>query len=189
MIFHTTPIAGVRVIELEKRADERGFFARMFCESEFEAHGLETSYVQINNSFTARRGTIRGLHYQLPPAAEVKVVRCVRGAFWDVVLDLRPDSPTFMQWYGAELSAENRLMMYVPRGCAHGFITLTDDVEAIYFVSSFYAPSEERGIRWDDKRASISWPIEPTEVSAKDLGWPDFEEQFHGIGFMRGLVQ
>lgn len=188
MIFHETPVSGVRLVELEKRGDSRGFFARMFCKNEFNEAGLETNFVQVNNSFSSKRGTLRGLHYQLPPAAEVKLVRCVRGALWDVVVDLRPDSPTFLKWYGAELSAENRHMMYVPRGCAHAFVTLTDDAEAIYMVSAFYSPSDERGVRWNDPRISIAWPIEPIELSAKDASWPDLDDEFHGLEVMRGLV-
>jgi dTDP-4-dehydrorhamnose 3,5-epimerase len=188
MIFHETTVHGGRLIELEKRGDGRGFFARMFCEKEFGDAGLEPRFVQANNSLTAKHGTLRGLHYQLPPAAEVKLVRCVRGRLWDVILDLRPDSPTFLRWFGAELSAENRRMMYVPRGCAHAFLTLTDDAEAIYMVSAFYAPAEERGIRWNDPRAAIDWPLSPVEISAKDGAWPDFDPEFHGIERMRGLL-
>jgi dTDP-4-dehydrorhamnose 3,5-epimerase len=187
MKFHTTPLDGARVIELEQRGDQRGFFARYFCEREFAADGLETRFVQINNSLTAKKGTLRGLHYQLPPAAEVKVVRCVRGAFWDVIVDLRPDSPSFKKWFGAELSAENRQMMYVPRGFAHAFLTLTDDAEAIYLVSAFYGPEQERGVRWNDPAIGIEWPIEPVEVSPKDAEWPDLDPAFHGVESMRGL--
>lgn len=175
MKFLPTPLAGAHLVELERRGDDRGFFARLFCEREFAAAGLETRFVQANNSLTARRGTLRGMHYQLPPAAEVKLVRCLRGALYDVILDLRPRSPTFGQSFGAELTAENRTMMYVPRGFAHGFLTLADDTEALYLVSAFYAPEEERGVRFDDPRFSIRWPIAPTEVSAKDRAWPDYD--------------
>ena len=131
MKFHKTPLEGAYLIELEKRGDDRGFFARFFCEKEFGAAGLETRFVQINNSLTATKGTLRGMHYQLPPAAEVKVVRAVKGALWDVIVDLRAGSPTYGKWFGAELNDDNRLMMYVPRGFAHGFVTLTDNVEAL----------------------------------------------------------
>lgn len=185
MIFNKTPLEGAYTIELEKRGDDRGFFARFFCENEFAAQGLETSFVQVNNSLTAKKGTLRGLHYQLPPASEVKVVRCLRGALWDVILDLRAGSPTFGKWYGTELSAENRTMMYVPRGFAHAFITLTDDTEALYLVSDFYAPEQERGVRFDDPAHGIDWPIAPAEVSDKDRGWPDLEPEFHGFELMR----
>lgn len=185
MIFNATPLAGAFTIELEKRGDDRGFFARLFCEREFAQAGLETHFVQINNSLSARRGTLRGLHYQLPPAAEVKVVRCVRGALWDVILDLRAGSPTFGKWFGAELSAENRRMMYVPRGFAHGFITLADDSEAVYLVSAVYSPENERGVRFDDPAHGISWPIGPSEISDKDRNWPDLNAEFHGFDIMR----
>jgi dTDP-4-dehydrorhamnose 3,5-epimerase len=187
MKFYETPLEGARIIELERRGDDRGFFARYFCEREFTAAGLETHYVQINNSLSARKGTLRGLHYQLPPAAEVKIVRCVRGALWDVIVDLRPDSPTFKNWFGAELNDDNRLMMYVPRGFAHALVTLTGSAEAIYLVSDFYAPEQERGVRWNDPAIGIDWPIEPTEISAKDAQWPDFDPGFHGVELMRGL--
>lgn len=186
MIFHRTPVADARVIELEKRGDDRGFFARFFCEREFGDEGLETRFVQANNSLSAKKGTLRGMHYQLAPSAEVKVVRCLKGALWDAILDLRPDSPTFLKWFGAELTAENRLMMYVPRGFAHAILTLTDDTEALYLVSDFYAPQEERGIRWNDPRFGIEWPIQPAEISEKDASWPDFDPDFHGVERLRG---
>jgi dTDP-4-dehydrorhamnose 3,5-epimerase len=188
MKFHNTPLEGSRVIELEGRGDDRGFFARYFCEREFTANGLQARFVQINNSLSTRKGTLRGLHYQLPPAAEVKVIRCVRGALWDVIVDLRPDSPTYKQWFGAELNAENRLMMYVPQGFAHAILTLSDDAEAIYLVSNFYSPEHERGVRWNDAAVGIAWPIEPVEISPKDANWPDLDPSFHGIELMRGLA-
>lgn len=188
MLFHSTPLAGASLIEVQKLADERGFFARAFCAKEFEKAGFENAFVQVNNSFTARKGTLRGLHYQLPPATEVKMVRCVRGSFYDVILDLRPDSPTFGQSFGAQLSAENRLMMYVPRGFAHAFLTLENDTEAFYFASTFYAPAQERGVRWNDHRFGIKWPIPPAEISAKDSAWPDFDESFHGVRQLAGLI-
>src|SRR4051794_35870853 len=150
MIFNETPLRGAFLIDLEKRGDDRGFFARAFCRREFEAHGLTTGFVQVNDSLSAQRGTPPGLHYQLAPPAETKLVRCVRGALYDVILDLRQDSPTFGQSFGAELTAENRRMMYVPKGFAHAFLTLADDSEAFYFTDEFYAPELERGIRWND---------------------------------------
>ncbi len=179
MKFTKTPLPGAYVIDLEKYGDERGFFARLYCENEFREHELETHFVQINNSLSAQKGTLRGMHYQLEPAAEVKVVRCIKGSLYDVILDLRQDSPTFGQWYGAELSAENRRMMYVPRGFGHGFITLEDDTEAFYLVSNFYAPEKERGVRWNDPRFNIEWPIEPVVVSEKDSNHPDFDPDYH----------
>ncbi len=185
--FHPTPLEGAYLIELERRGDDRGFFARLFCEQEFGEVGLETRFVQVNNSLSARRGTLRGMHYQLPPAAEVKVVRCIRGAIFDVIADLRPDSPSFGRWFGAELSAENRRMMYVPRGFAHGFVTLTDDAETFYLVSDPYAPGQERGMRFDDPWLGIEWPAEPVEVSPKDRNWPVFDPGFHGVERLRAL--
>jgi dTDP-4-dehydrorhamnose 3,5-epimerase len=187
MIIHDTALFGAHLIELERRGDDRGFFARLFCEREFGNAGLETRFVQINNSLSAKKGTLRGLHYQLPSAAEVKVVRCVRGALFDVIVDLRPDSPSFGKWYGAELNEQNRLMMYVPRGFAHAILTLFDDVEAIYLVSAFYGPEQERGVRYNDPKFQIEWPIEPVEISPKDRNWPDFDPLYHGIELLRGL--
>jgi dTDP-4-dehydrorhamnose 3,5-epimerase len=175
MKFVPTPLDGAYLIELEKRGDHRGFFARFFCEHEFAAAGLETRFVQVNNSLTASGGTLRGMHLQLPPAAEVKLVRCIRGALHDVIIDLRPDSPTYLKWFGADLSADNRIMMYVPRGFAHGFLTLADDTEALYLVSAFYAPEQERGVRFDDPRFAIVWPMAPKEMSEKDRSWPDYD--------------
>jgi dTDP-4-dehydrorhamnose 3,5-epimerase len=179
MKFVPTPLPGAYLIELEKRGDDRGFFARLFCEKEFAAAGLEHRFVQINNSLSGSKGTLRGLHYQLAPAAEVKLMRCLRGAIFDVILDLRTGSPTFGRWFGAELSAANRTMMYVPRGFAHGLLTLCDDTEVLYPVSAFYAPQLERGIRFNDPRFDIAWPIQPEEVSEKDRNWPDFNPEYH----------
>jgi dTDP-4-dehydrorhamnose 3,5-epimerase len=179
MIFTQTPLAGAYVIDLEKRGDDRGFFARTFCMNEFREHGLVTNFVQVNNSLSATKGTLRGMHYQLAPKAETKIVRCIRGAFWDVILDLRPDSATFGQWFGTELSDENRRMMYQPKGFAHGFITLTKDAEAFYFVDEFYAPEYERGVHWDDPKFKIDWPAEAILISDKDRNWPDFDPGYH----------
>ena len=179
MIFTKAPIEGVYLIEMEKRGDERGFFARAFCEKEFGAHQLATRLVQMNNSLSARKGTLRGMHYQLAPKAETKVVRCIRGALHDVVLDLRRESPTFGQTFGVELSAENRLMLYVPKGFAHGFVTLADDTEAFYLVDEFYSPEHERGVRWNDPRFAIRWPIQPVVMSDKDRAYRDFDPAWH----------
>lgn len=181
MKFTPTPLGGAYVISLEPLADARGFFARAFCEREFAAAGLETRFVQANNALSRRRGTLRGFHYQLPPAAEAKLVRCLRGALYDVIIDLRPDSPTFKQWFGAELNEDNRLMMYVPRGFAHGLLTLTENVEAYYLVSAIYAPALERGLRHDDPAFGVRWPIEPVEISPKDRAWPSFDTALHGV--------
>jgi dTDP-4-dehydrorhamnose 3,5-epimerase len=179
MIFNETPLAGVYVVDLEKRGDERGFFARAFCEREFSEQGLATRIVAANNSLSARKGTLRGMHYQLAPKAETKFVRCIRGALQDVVLDLRRDSSTFGQSFGAELTAENRRMMVVPKGFAHGFITLADDTEAFYLVDEFYAPECERGIRWNDPKFAIQWPVEPVVISEKDQNYRDFDPAWH----------
>jgi len=187
MIFHPAPLKGAFTIELEKRGDDRGFFARVFCEKEFAQAGLATRFAQMNNSLSSQKGTLRGLHYQLPPSGEVKVVRCIRGALYDVILDLRPDSPTFGKWFGAELNAENRLMMYVPRGFAHSILTLQDNTEALYLASDPYDPERERGIRYNDPKFSIDWPIKPVEISSKDAAWPDFDPAFHGTEQLRGL--
>lgn len=179
MIFTATPMSGAYLIDLEKRGDDRGFFARTFCEKEFAGQQLATCFVQVNNSLSAIKGTLRGMHYQLAPKAEVKLVRCIRGALYDVILDLRQDSPTFGKSFGAELTAENRRMMYVPKGFAHGFVTLTENTEAFYFVDEFYAPEHERGIRWNDPRFKIQWPIEPAVLSDKDRDQRDFDPVWH----------
>lgn len=169
-----TEIDAVRVIAPIQRGDERGFFARMFDSRLFTEAGLAGLFVNINNSFSARRHTLRGLHRQLPPSAEAKVVRCVRGALFDVAVDLRPQSPTHRRWVGRELSADNRLMLYVPEGFAHGFLTLQADTEAIYLSSAYYDPARERGYRWDDPAFAIDWPHTPAVISAKDANWPAY---------------
>lgn len=179
MLFTETTLKGAYVIDLDKKGDDRGFFARFYCTKEFKDKGLDDNFVQVNNSLSAYKGTLRGMHYQLHPKAESKLVRCIKGALFDVIIDLRKDSPTFGQWYGSELTAENRRMMYVPKGFGHGFITLTDDTEALYLVSEFYAPEYERGIRWNDPRFNIAWPIAPTIVSPKDTQHPDFDPTHH----------
>jgi dTDP-4-dehydrorhamnose 3,5-epimerase len=182
VLFHETHLHGAYVIELEKRGDDRGFFARTFCQMEFLEEGLATNIVQVNNSLSAERGTLRGLHYQLSPHAETKIVRCIRGAIWDCILDLRRESPTFGKWFGAELSAENRKLMYVPKGFAHGFITVTSDAETIYFVDEYYAPQAERIVRWNDPKFRVDWPMEPVIVSEKDASAPDFDPAIHLAG-------
>jgi dTDP-4-dehydrorhamnose 3,5-epimerase len=179
MLFKPTPLAGAFLIDLEKRGDDRGFFARVFCREEFGKQGLKNQFVQVNDSLSADRGTLRGMHYQLAPSAEVKLVRCIRGSLYDVILDLRPDSPSFGKSFGAALTAENRTMMYVPEGFAHGFITLRPDTEVMYFVTAFYAPDRERGVRWNDPRFGIQWPIEPTVLSERDRMHRDFDPAWH----------
>lgn len=187
MKFTPLPLAGACLVDIEKRGDDRGFFGRFFCQEEFARQGLQDRFVQINNSLTARKGTLRGMHYQLPPAAEVKLVRCIRGALHDVILDLRPHSPTFGRSFGADLTAENRSMMYVPEGFAHGFVTLEPDTEALYLVSAPYAPAAERGIRFDDPKFGIRWPVTPVEMSDKDRSWPDYDPAYHGAALLEGL--
>ncbi|NOX49483.1 MAG: dTDP-4-dehydrorhamnose 3,5-epimerase [Gammaproteobacteria bacterium] len=179
MIFTETKLTGAFVIELERRGDDRGFFARTFCTNEFSEAGLVTNFVQVNNSLSAKVGTLRGMHYQLTPHAETKIVRCIKGALCDVILDIRPESETFGQHFKIELTADNRTMLYVPKGFAHGFVTLTADTEAFYFVDEFYAPDAERGIRWNDPEFAIEWPVEPSEISEKDAAHPDFDPIIH----------
>ncbi|MFC1452314.1 dTDP-4-dehydrorhamnose 3,5-epimerase [Verrucomicrobiota bacterium] len=179
MIFTETPLQGAYLIDLDKKGDERGFFARFFCRNEFGEVGIDSDIVQINTSLTGHRGTLRGMHYQLPPKSETKVVRCVRGALHDVVLDLRPSSATFGRHFGATLTPENRTMLVCPRGFAHGFITLEEDTEVLYLVSEFYSPDAERGIRWNDPKFDIQWPMAPLHLSDKDRSWPDFDAEYH----------
>ena len=179
MRFVPTPLPGGFILEPDKREDDRGFFARFFCEREFAEAGLDTRFVQINNPLSKDLGTLRGMHYQLGPAAETKVVRCLHGALWDAALDLRPGSATFGQSFGARLSAESRRMMYVPRGFAHGFLTLEGDTEALYLVSAFYKPSRERGVRRDDPHFAIAWPAKPRVISEKDTQQRDFDPAWH----------
>lgn len=168
MKFTKTPIEGVYEVSLEPRIDDRGFFMRGWCEKEFQDAGLYFTFVQSNLSFNKKRGTLRGLHYQLAPHQEDKFVSCPQGAIFDVALDLRPDSKTYGKWYGAELSGENYKALLIPKGCAHGYITLQDNSLVFYQVSAFYCPEAERGICWDDSRFAISWPIAPALISKKD---------------------
>ncbi len=179
MQFLETPIPGAYLIELEPKWDERGFFARMFCQDEFAEMGLAFTLVQCNTSLSRHPGTLRGLHYQLAQAAETKLIRCLRGVLWDCVLDLRPDSPTFGKHFGAQLDAENRSMMLVPKGCAHGFLTLEEDTEIIYFVDHPYSPELERGVRWDDPKFAITWPSTPRVISERDSSHLDFSPSYH----------
>lgn len=174
MIFNATDLEGVVLIAPEKRGDDRGFFARMFCADEFAAQGLETRFVQQNMSRSTHRGTLRGMHFQRAPHAEVKLIRCVVGAVYDVLVDLRRDSPTFRKWQGFELNDANNHTLYAPQGVAHGFMTLADDVEMTYLHSAAYAPSAEGGVRWDDPAFAIAWPMAPTVMADKDKAWPDF---------------
>ena len=174
MIFAETPLKGAYVIDLDRLADERGFFARTWCRREFEAHGLNAGLAQCNISFNYKRGTLRGMHYQVAPHAEAKLVRCTTGSIYDVIVDLRADSPTFKQWFAVELSSENRRMLYVPEGLAHGFLTLTDGAEVSYQMSEFYVPECARGVRWNDMAFDIHWPFKATLISERDRAYPDF---------------
>ena len=172
MIFIPTRLQGACVIELDKREDSRGHFSRVYCEREFAAHGLTTHVAQANRSVTRQQGTLRGMHYQLPPHAEDKLVRCERGAIWDCIIDLRPHSLTCGQWLGVELSEANGRMLLVPKGFAHGFLTLVDEVAVTYQVSEFYTPGAERGLRYDDSAFGLDWPAAILHVSDKDAAWP-----------------
>lgn len=179
-----TRLAGAMLIEIEPVRDARGFFARTFCEREFAQHGLEIRFPQHSVSHTEKRGSLRGMHFQRGAAQEVKVVGCARGAILDVIVDLRPDSPTHAQWQAFELSADRRNRLYIPKGFAHGFQTLTDDVEVAYLISEFYAPGSGGGVRYDDPAFSISWPLPVAEISEKDIAWPDYDGR--GIGDAAG---
>ena len=172
MLFRETVVDGAYVVELEPRGDVRGFFARAWCSREFEGYGLRPVIAQINTSFNRYKGTLRGLHYQVAPKPEAKFMRCLRGRIFDVVVDLRPLSPSYLKWVGVELTADNRLAMYVPEYCAHGYLALEDDSEVLYSTSEFYSPDSERGIRYDDTAIKIEWPLPVEHVSDKDLAWP-----------------
>ncbi|MBW4467442.1 MAG: dTDP-4-dehydrorhamnose 3,5-epimerase [Pegethrix bostrychoides GSE-TBD4-15B] len=174
MIFTETKLKGAFILDLELRADDRGAFARTFCMKEFEQHGLKPSVAQCNLSYNYKAGTLRGMHYQLPPAAETKLVRCTKGAIYDVIIDMRPESPTYMQHIGVELSAENHRALYVPELFAHGYLALTDGAEVVYQVGEFYTPGYERGLRYDDPAFGIEWPMPITVISEKDAAWEPF---------------
>lgn len=175
MKFQACALRGVFVVELEMVADERGFFARSWCQKEFQEQGLVSQLLQCSISFNKKKGTLRGLHYQAKPYEETKLVRCTMGALYDVLIDLRPDSPTYKQWMAVELSAQNRRMLYIPAGFAHGFQTLEDDTEVFYQISEFYQPDYAQGIRWDDAMFKIHWPEEICSISDKDKHYPDFK--------------
>jgi dTDP-4-dehydrorhamnose 3,5-epimerase len=175
MIFYETKLKGVFESHLEPQHDERGFFARTWCQSEFERRGLNSRLVQCSVSFSARARTLRGLHYQAPPHAETKLIRCTRGAIYDVIVDLRLESPTFKEWIAAVLTAKNHHMMYVPEGCAHGFLTLEAECEVFYQMSEFYNAESARGVRWDDPAFAIEWPEKVDVISERDRSYPNFE--------------
>lgn len=174
MLFLETELRDAYIVELERREDNRGFFARTWCQHEFEQHGLVATIAQANMSFNHTRGTLRGMHFQRAPYAETKLVRAVRGAIYDVIIDLRPDSPTYKRWIGVELSADNRRALFVPEGFAHGFQTLEDNTDVMYQVSQFYTPGAEGGLRYNDPTFEIVWPIPVSIISDKDASWPDY---------------
>jgi dTDP-4-dehydrorhamnose 3,5-epimerase len=171
MRFTATKLAGACIIEPQLREDSRGLFARTYCAREFHEQGLVDSFVQCNTSWNARKGTVRGLHYQLPPSSEVKLVRCTAGSLWDVIVDLCPDSPTYLQHVAVELSARNRLALYIPEMFAHGFQALEDATEVFYQMSDFYTPKLAKGVRYDDPKIGIQWPLPVTSISDQDLSW------------------
>lgn len=174
MIFIETKLKGAFVIEPERMEDDRGFFARTWCRQEFLEHGLNPDLVQCNVSFNKKKGTLRGMHFQAAPNEEAKVVRCTIGAVCDVIIDLRPDSKTFTSWLAVELTAENRKMLFIPEGFAHGFLTLKDNTEVFYQMSEYYAPGYGKGVRWNDSAFSIDWPEEVRIISERDANYPDF---------------
>jgi len=180
MLYRELSISGAWVVEVDPLTDVRGFFARTFCSGEFAARGLPHSFVQSSISYNAKRATLRGLHFQREPSKEIKLVRCTAGAIYDVVLDLRPASQTFRQWVAVELSAANRTALVVPHGCAHGFITLTDESEVLYMMSEPQAAALASGVRWDDPAFGIKWPLVPQVISDRDATYPDFIPQIAG---------
>lgn len=174
MHFTETKVKGAFLIDLDPRSDNRGFFARSWCLKEFQEHGLVSHIAQINLALTLKMGTVRGLHFQTPPDEEAKTVRCTRGAVYDVVVDLRPSSPTHKAWAGFELSADNHRILYIPVGCAHGYQTLSDDSEIEYLTSAAYAPTSAKGVRFDDPAFGIEWPLPVTVISDADRSWPTY---------------
>jgi dTDP-4-dehydrorhamnose 3,5-epimerase len=176
MIFTETKLAGAYVIDLDRREDSRGFFARMFCQKEFTAHGLKPIIAQANVGSNLKRGTLRGMHFQYPPAAETKYVRCTRGAILDIIVDLRPESPTYLEHVAVELSADNQRGLYVPERFAHGYITFEDNTDTSYMVGEFYTPGVEGGLLYDDPRLALNWPLPVSVMSEKDAQWPLLDE-------------
>ena len=178
MIFSETILPGAFIIQIQKLEDERGYFARTFCQNEFRDHGLNPSLAQCNISYNRKKSTLRGMHFQAPPRAEAKLVQCLRGSIYDVIIDLRADSPTFLKHAGVVLAAQEHTMIYVPEGFAHGFITLEDDTEVFYQMSEFYAPGFARGFLWNDPAFAIVWPAQPLVISERDTGYPNFSLEY-----------
>jgi dTDP-4-dehydrorhamnose 3,5-epimerase len=174
MIFTETKLKGAYVIEIKKIGDERGFFGRSWCKNEMMEHGLNDNIVQINTSLSKDKGTLRGLHFQSAPFQECKMIRCTRGSIFDLIVDLRPGSPTFLQWHGEELTEDNHKALYSPEGFAQGFITLNEDSEITYFTTQFFAPEKAKGVRWNDPQFGIELPLKPVVISERDVNWPDF---------------
>ena len=174
MKFTETKLKGAFILDIEKHEDPRGFFARIFCQKEFEAHGLMSRVAQTSVSLNFKKGTLRGMHYQMAPHQEAKLIRCATGAIYDVIVDLRKKPATFKQWFGVELSGDNYKMLFIPEGFAHGLVTLTDNTQILYQMSEFYAPGFDRGFRYDDQAFGIQWPVKIAELSEKDASWPSF---------------
>ncbi len=181
MIFTETILKGSYEITLTPHGDNRGWFARTYCKKEFEQIGHQQEWVQLNHSYSAQKGTVRGMHFQNPPYAEIKMLRCIAGAVYDVIIDLRKDSATFLKWFGTELSAQNKKMLYIPAGFAHGFQTLTNDAELIYHHTEFYTPAAEAGIMYNDKTINIQWPLAIAEISERDTNHPLIDSTFKGL--------
>jgi dTDP-4-dehydrorhamnose 3,5-epimerase len=181
MKFEKTKLSGSYIVDIVAVSDERGWFARAFDKNEFAQIGFMGEWVQMNHSFTNKKGTVRGMHYQIPPFAEIKLVRCIAGAVFDVIIDVRKNSDTFLHWFGTELSAANKKMLYIPEGFAHGYQTLTDNCELIYHHSQFYTPGFEAGIKYNDKMIKIEWPAEVTNTSKRDDEHPHLADNFEGI--------
>jgi dTDP-4-dehydrorhamnose 3,5-epimerase len=181
MIFITTNLAGSFTVQPALYKDDRGWFTRVYCKNEFSQIASHKEWVQINHSFSANMGTVRGMHYQMPPYSEIKLVRCIAGSVYDVIIDLRKDSPTFLQWFGAELSAANKTMMYIPEGFAHGFQSLSNNVELIYHHSQFYTPGSERGVMYNDITVGIKWPLPITDISERDKIHPPIDSTFKAL--------
>ena len=181
MRFDPTPLKGSWLVSLDPVSDDRGWFARYFCKKEFQQIGHDKEWVQMNQSVNYKKGTLRGMHYQVKPYREIKMIRCISGAVYDVIVDIRKDSETFLQWFGVELSAENKKMLYIPEGFAHGFQTLADDTELLYHHTEYYQPGAEGGIRYSDLAIGIQWPLMATVISSRDEAHPLLTNEFKGV--------